>query len=800
MAHSPDIPEAPEAASRPEAAVPGGAAARSAGQAPISRRAFSAVGGAAVGAAAMEGLARRARAGWLSDVFAQAVADQGAGGEGSDDPQAQASSAQASQQAVKAQAQAQASSRPQAFASQASASSGVAQASVSDMPWAADLSNVANLDYYYLTDAQRAVLAQTGFVQSLGSGFEFFELYESNRYDLVPNFVTVDSMAHTYHLYFSYLLRNLERSVLEPRLADLASRMLAVSLQQLDDLVGTEWESPASVCVSFLAVAAELLDPSLAELAQVPSSLKPTVDAEVSLVQDAPGIQPSPLFGGDEDYSQYAPRGYYAGDAALEAYFRAMMWLGRRNFKQSDELLDRCALLLTLGLAGPDAETAAAWEAIYQVTSFFAGASDDNGYYEYLPLARQAYGEGVSASDLPGDTEGWQRFHELTAQAEAPQINSVPLKDAGEDVDRLAENKGFRFMGQRFSVDAAIFQNLIYSKVGERSDGARRMLPDTLDVPAALGSENAHAVLESQGDTSYPGYEENLAELREAYADESAPLWQASLSARWLAMLRPLLAERGAGWPNAMQGDAWARRKLQTFAGSYAELKHDTVLYAKQAMAEAGGGPIEDRDDRGYVEPEPEVLGRLAALVQATSEGLESFGMLGDEDAQNLEILRQLSEQLKAIAEKELREETPTDEEFDLIRTVGAQLEHFWETVHRQDTDYQYFMTLQFPAAIVTDVATDPNGSVLEIGTGEISTLYVIVPVAGQLRVCSGPVYSFYQFSQPLSERLTDQAWRAMLGIGSSADGSYIDYDTARANRANVVSWVADFTRSWGDA
>ncbi len=33
----------------------------------------------------------------------------------------------------------------------------------------------------------------------------FFEIYEMNRYSQIPNFVTVDSLMHTYHLYFSYL-------------------------------------------------------------------------------------------------------------------------------------------------------------------------------------------------------------------------------------------------------------------------------------------------------------------------------------------------------------------------------------------------------------------------------------------------------------------------------------------------------------------------------------------------------------------------------------------------------------------
>ncbi len=681
----------------------------------------------------------------------------------------------------------------------------VQEPSCADNPWASDLSNVANVGGYYFTDAQLAALAQNGFFQALGGGgYEFFELYETNRYSFMPNFVTVDSMVHTYHLYFAYLLRGCERSSLSGGLLDLSRRMLAGSVAQLSLLSGTEWEQAAGVVASFFAVGTELLDPAAPELAQVPEALRPAVDAELGLVGACAGIADSPLFGDQEDYSQYAPRGYYAGDPALEAYFRAMMWYGRRNFKQSDEGLDRCALLITLGLAaegdGSAAEPCASeWEGIYQVTSFFAGASDDLGYYEYLPLARQAYGEGVTVADLPGDADGWQTFHDLTGQARAPQINSVPVMDEGQGVDHAAQNKGFRFMGQRFTVDATIFQQLIYSAVGERPDGARRMLPDVLDVPAALGSSTAHAVLEAQGDTTYPGYEENLAELRDAIGAEPQEFWRASLYAQWLHMLRPLLEEKGQGWPNAMRGDAWARRDLQTFAGSYAELKHDTVLYGKQVMAEAGGAFFENGDDRGYVEPEPAVFGRLAALVRATSEGLSSFGLLADADAQNLSILEQLATQLQTIANKELRDELPTDDEFELIRSFGVQLEHFWQVVHQEDADSEAFTTIEFPAALVTDIATDPNGSVLEIGTGQIATLYVIVPVDGTLRVASGPGYSFYQFEQPIDSRLTDADWWEELGIQPSQTGAY-DYDAVREANAGVVPWVSDFTWSWWDA
>jgi hypothetical protein len=238
-----------------------------------------------------------------------------------------------------------------------------------------------------------------------------------------------------------------------------------------------------------------------------------------------------------------------------------------------------------------------------------------------------------------------------------------------------------------------------------------------------------------------------------------------------------------------MQSQAWTRKNLQTYLGSYTELKHDTVLYAKQVMVEMGGGGIQPVDDRGYVEPEPEVYARLKSLVDNTSAGLESYGMLGSDDAYNLSLLSELAGKLDTISRKELKEEALTNEEYDLIRTYGGQLEHFWQEVYKDEMTSTRRTSRDFPCALVTDIATDPNGQVLELGTGKASTIYVLVPIDGQLRVASGSVYSFYQFNQPLSDRLTDTTWREMMGIELSSDGR--TYNKQPAKR--VEDWTLGF-------
>ena len=139
----------------------------------------------------------------------------------------------------------------------------------------------------------------------------------------------------------------------------------------------------------------------------------------------------------------------------------------------------------------------------------------------------------------------------------------------------------------------------------------------------------------------------------------------------------------------------------------------------------------------------------------------------------NLGKMEQLAMSLKTISEKELNNEKLTDEEYELIRSFGGQLEHFWLEVNKDEPAFkessnQRDYLNENPAAIVADVATDPNGQVLEEGTGKISEIYVVVPIDGKLRIAKGGVYSYYEFTWPMSNRLTDKKWRELLNFGQA--------------------------------
>ena len=61
-----------------------------------------------------------------------------------------------------------------------------------------------------------------------------------------------------------------------------------------------------------------------------------------------------------------------------------------------------------------------------------------------------------------------------------------------------------------------------------------------------------------------------------------------------------------------MRTEAWQRKQLQTQLASWAELRHDTVLYAKQSYT-AG---VKCEYPTGYVEPYPETYARIKFFAE----------------------------------------------------------------------------------------------------------------------------------------------------------------------------------------
>ncbi|MCK6552025.1 DUF3160 domain-containing protein [Myxococcota bacterium] len=628
---------------------------------------------------------------------------------------------------------------------------------------APDLSNVAVS--VLLTKEQRARIGQNGFTVSPGNTKEFYEVYERARYDYVPIFVTSDSLLHVYHLIFDRLLRGLEATQWSKTLAELDGALLDASLAQAEQLKGTPLEDAAKKNAAYFAVAVKLLRSDFV----IPEALRPLVEADLAAIEKHEGPAKSAIFPGypeGEDWSQYVPRGHYVKTPELQAYFKAMMWHGRMTFRASDvDETKRAALLLVAferaQVNGRPAREA--WEKIYEPTVFFVGRSDDLTPSEYTPALRTAWGQ-IEDLKVVDDAAKVERFQAAIAELRAPEVLGMVISQDEPDVERAT--KGLRFMGQRTVPDSVVFRALVDRNV------PNRMLPKALDLFAALGSARALEHLDAMGETKIDGYSPALTKVQRWLGGLDEETFTQNLYWSWIHTLRPLLAPVPDTYPQFMRSPAWLDKQLQTALASWTELKHDTLLYTKPVYAEMGGGglpPPEPEPPKGYVEPVPELFTRIAALAEQTKDGLSTRGLLGDAEKFLLDEMITLATKLRTIAEKQLTGATPTPEEYELIRFYGGKIEELTFSSSDEITPGSGGIPEggdELQAAIVADIATDPNGQVLEQATGRVFELYAAVPIEGRLVLAKGAVFSHYEFTVPIAQRLTDEAWRARLDAG----------------------------------
>ncbi len=676
-----------------------------------------------------------------------------------------------------------------------------------------------------LSDDALSLLEKNGFVV-IDNPFDqkeedIVQPYKTLAEAEIPIFVTTDSLLHLYHIQFDETLRQIEEREFYNLVWGISEQLLDSSIESYKNSDG-DLKEASRRNVAYCSVGLSLLKPKPEQVCQsenkwectdayfekedltrynfeVPSYVRDDVEAELKLIETHSGLSNSPIFIYNEDYSQYVPRGHYTRSEKLKNYFRAFMWYGRMStlLKGSDAippgttnpydpegLISRYdARIQTVGACliasefANDGELMGKWDRIYSVTAFYVGLSDDLGPYEYIDALNSVFGGSFDPDNLNDETIGELRAK--LAEYGSPEIyggtgDCVILPPfTPEQADQCLNNTaGFRLMGQRFIPDSYMFTNLvgpytgIYQGDGEKPftfiiDGAGRPVrgfPRGLDVMALLGSDRSKELLDELDDSNYKDYDRQYGELEDEFNSFDAAEWNKNLYWSWLFALKPMLDDHGAGYPTFMQTDAWQDKELTTALASWAELRHDTILYAKQSytMMTTSAPPMEEEKPVvGYVEPVPEFYNRLLALTRMTNGGLTEMDVLDASSKHRLANLERILARLVDISSKELENEELFEDDYDFIKNFGDNLGGVIA-----DVDDKAKKT-----TIIADVHTDGNTmQVLEEGVGYVDLIVVAYKLPdGRILVGAGPVMSYYEFKQPMDDRLTDEAWRGLL-------------------------------------
>jgi len=633
-----------------------------------------------------------------------------------------------------------------------------------------------------------------------------------------------------YHIQFDETLRRIEEATFYGDIWNISRALYDYSAEQYDLAEGKVREAHRRNA-AYLAVGLCLLSPGEEQVSEMEAPysydsgsfyeedlerygftpdafVEELVEAELARIEEAAGFSESTIFLYREDYSQYIPRGHYTRSEKLRNYFKAVTWYGRMsmllkgdpNIEEGETcyVMPPCtayiseydadvqtlqACLLTATLTG-DTNLWTRWKRVYEVTSFYVGVSDDLGPYEYLDALQSVFTGTVDPGQL--GEEGLLGLRLKLAEHSPPAIyggtgNVILFPPITPDrLDEVLEaTVGFRLMGQRFVPDSYIFQELVvprvHSPLGPEKPftwvntplGPTRGFPRGLDVMAILGSRRAREILDEFKDSNYENYDAQFGTLKVQFSNFTADDWGRNLYWAWLYTLKPLLEEQGGGYPTFMQTEAWADKQLTTALASWTELRHDTILYAKQSYSVVLSSAITSPPVEGYVEPVPEFYARLLGLTKMTRRGLTSYGVFDETSSRRLASLEEIISRLLRVSEKELMNEPLTQGDFDFIRDFTDELDDVLAGV---DSDAK-------KTTLVADVHTDTNtNQALEEATGYVRLIVVAYRQPdGSVVLGAGPVFSYYEFKQPISQRLTDEVWREKLAEDPPDDPEWVE-------------------------
>lgn len=622
-----------------------------------------------------------------------------------------------------------------------------------------DFKNVENFENlkWFFTSSDVDMLSRNYFTVKKSQYKQLYDIYNGCTWNGTPIFVTTDAVLHTYHVLFDYFLAEIEIQKFVDTLNKMTDALIDYTESEINNLSVPEARESARRNLAYFYVAKKLLN---GDGVTVPATVSDLVDAELSLIDAHEGFFFSPIFGefSKLDYSQFNPRGHYTKSEALKAYFKSMMWYGWTIFTMEPQLFGELANRHTLqalmmvqmiyNLSAESTSLSTMWDNIYEPTVFFVGRTDDPNIRDYKVIAEQIYGLdflNLSADSLANEGQ----LEAFMGQAQMLPEPKIPNWIYGT----YFKYKGFRFMGQRFIPDSYMMAHLIDPYV------QFRYFPKGLDVMAILGSERAYTLADSvYHETQFAGYAERINDFKDEFANIEAEQWAQNLYWNWLYCLMPMLYEKGAGYPMFMQNLAWADKELLTALASWAELRHDTILYAKQSMSPCGIAP---GPPKSYVEPNPHLYARLASLVQFTKDGLSSRNLLLEGFEAKLDLFEKLLLFLKDISLKELENIPLTDTDYENIYCFGRVMQDLISVPIDPNNPYEVKAD---DMAVIADVHTDSNSDYcLEEGVGYPLEIYVIVNEGGQIRLTRGAIFSYYEFTQPIDDRLTDEKWREML-------------------------------------
>ena len=629
-----------------------------------------------------------------------------------------------------------------------------------DSYYLGNTNNIVNL--FQFKDIDKEILEklqQNNFVITKGNNLQLFHAYEENDYRQVPNFITTDLYLQAFHMYFSYILKSLEKQHIIPTLEMLCHSFNAACIKLAEQTEDESLKDMTEHAATFYAIPYYLLTN---KTLTVPSKYETEYQEEIEHINKQEDNFSDFLSYKDAyfPYSLFKPRGHYTREPQLQAYFKAMMWLQTACFcREQQEQLKRSifqAAVLCTYKSIDQTPLIKLYQHIYTPLTFLMGEADNLSIFDIARILEKNNAIHIEDALTAGQIE---KVNQALIELAKHKNNIKP------QIEITCRDK-INFMPQRYLSDNEVIQKLV-----DVNPNSQRAYPKGLDVFATFGTGTAESLLIDfyKEPNNWSEYSKELQQLKDKFKTSKST--QLSVYELWMKSLLTM-QQTDKNNPGFMQTPEWGYKNLNTALASWAELKHDAILYGEQPMAaECGGAGPPDPIVVGYVEPNLPFWRKMENILQATRLILQQNDCMTDDLKGKTDQLNDYVTFLIQVTEKELRGEKLTEPEYRTLEYMGSSIEYFTLSVVDPDLHLDDWSLVQGPdksIAIVADIYTrnirgcNKNG-ILHIATGNANNIYVVVEIEGNLYLTRGATFSYYEFVQPLGTRLTDEEWQKML-------------------------------------
>ena len=603
-------------------------------------------------------------------------------------------------------------------------------------------------------------LGEEGFAIVPARHAQLFQVYEENDYREFPNFVTTDLYLQLYHLYIDCMLRELEMYQFFHTIVSYNDDMVEAmkKLYQKTES-GTALERATAHNLRFFTIADVLFRGMKSYDANTDQLIAEEVDKAIKATDDFSNFMAdykNVMFG----YSLFRPRGHYTRNYVLEEYFRGMMWLQSVPFgMDNDDEVNAAVIIAYTMMNNPEIQQK--YDKINKIITYMMGQPDNLSIIQVIDELKKI---NRPMEDLLNDK---QAMSKLKKDLEEIGNKATRIRPKYE---RTSHNK-INVMPQRYQPDAEVLQEM----VDYDNKPTLRATPKGLDFMAAMGVSAAEQILKEE-QTPWKDYDNHLKAMKKRMGEIN---WDETICTRWMNTLKVLNVWSGdknnqKQLPYFMLNPEWSKKDLNAALASWAELKHDAILYAKQPMgAECGGGGPPEPIVKGYVEPNVDFWKKAIELLDNTEKLLKEQDMLTDKIKDATQRIREEAQFLLNISEKELAGKELSEEEYGQIECIGATFENIsLDLVREKDQYLMGWSDVQGAdkkVALVADVYTanadnNPDKSILFEAVGEADEIYVVVEIGGYLYLTRGSVLSYREFIQSIDQpRLTDEEWQEQL-------------------------------------